>query len=133
MRPLDHMEALAEAGDGREEPIKAPVSHQLIPASQRDQDPLPDVARVAEGFHDLEVLVGPATLVTTLDSDEHARSTRNPKPASRESAALISILGTRFWSATTSGHCKRTRLLRGGWRLEVETVEDDFDMTGGLG
>jgi len=105
--PLHHAEALAETGEGRQEPVEGPGRDELVPASQRDQDPLPDMAPLAEGLHDLEVLVAPATLVTPLDADEHGWSIRDPEEASSKKRCnavdfrhYILLVCPRGWAIT---------------------------------
>ncbi len=80
---LDPPEPRAEARKGGEEPAQDAIGDRLVPAAERRPHPLADLPTAPIGLDDLEILVGLATLNTTLEAEEHGCSIFLSRHASR--------------------------------------------------
>src|SRR2546422_4271465 len=89
-------QALTEAGQPAQEAIERPGGDELVAAAEGADDALAHARTLADGRDDLQVLVGPRGLDTTLHPHEHARGIAGSRPGANRCSMLASRLGTTF-------------------------------------
>ena len=129
--PLDDLQALAEAGQPAHEAIECPGGHELVAAAKGADDALAHARALAHGRDDLQVLVGPRGLDTTLHPHEHAPGIASPAPGASDGSMLASRLGTTFRRGFGRARPKPAKLFRPRSRLQVETVENELELLPG--
>jgi hypothetical protein len=71
-RARDHARPLAELRQAPDQVIERAAGHQGITAAEGGDEPLPDLAGLAVGLDDLQVLADGPRGTTTLEAHEHA-------------------------------------------------------------
>src|SRR3990170_1988985 len=68
---LHDAQVLAELGEAADEIVEGPRRHQLVAPAEGGDQALPDLALLAEGLDDLEILTESAWGATTFEAHEH--------------------------------------------------------------
>ncbi len=116
----------AELGQAADEVVQGPRRHQLVAPAEGGDQALPDLALLAEGLDDLEVLAGSVGGATTFEAHEHEpimRSSDLGHKHNRRARPDSVPLHFRLEAGSASG--KGAILLRSHSASRDQTVENE--------